>query len=118
MAKIYFGEEKRFAIKLTAPGFSMDDDDFEVEVAVPKGSVKGNKGNTLGDTGLIIFSETVTPEEGEPYTAWFGIINTSKLPGLGELKVIGTAKVPDADADDGIRKVIAVSTQLGTLSNP
>lgn len=117
MAKIYLGEEKKFSIELTAPGFSMDDNDFELEISVPKGSVKGNKGNTVGDTGLLIFSETVTPEEGDPYKVWFGIIDTSKLPGTGDMKVIGTAFVPDAAAGDIVRKEIAVAT-LGTLANP
>ncbi len=117
MAKIYVGEEKKFAIELKADGFSMDDNDFEVEVMGPKNSVKGNKKNTL-DEGLRIFNEQVTPAEGEPFNVWFGILDTSKLSGTGELKVIGTAFVPDANADDGIRKSMAVSTQLGNLANP
>lgn len=106
MAKIYLGEENKFAINLQADGFSMDDNDFELEVTNSKSSVKGNKGNTLGDTGLRIFKEDTT---------WYGIIDTSKFTGSGELKVIATAFIPDGNADDGVRKAIAVG-KLGDLS--
>ena len=41
MATYYKGDEIKFAINLEAQGFSMDDDDFEVEVASPRGHHHG-----------------------------------------------------------------------------
>lgn len=114
---IYQGDEPKFAINLTAPGFSMDTDDFDVEiVSTVGGSLKGEKRTPLvTGTDVRIFSETeevtVPPAEegGEPtvqtVTKWFVIVDTSKelRPG-GALNVIGTAYVPDANANDGVRK--------------
>lgn len=125
MAKIFIGEEKKFAIDLQAQGFSMDDDDFEIEVATVKGSVKGNKGNDTGTNDLRIFREPALSDSSsssssseEEQGTWYGIIDTSKLPyAPGEVRVIGTAFVKDSNANDGVRKEIAVAT-LGTLANP
>ena len=103
---IFKGDEAKFAINLTAPGFSMDTDDFDVEiVSTIGGSLKGSKGGT--GTDVIIFSDTDTTGE-TPVTKWYVIVNTEKelRPG-GSLKVIATAYVPDVHADDGIRKQIA-----------
>ena len=97
---IFKGDEAKFSINLTAPGFSMDTDDFDIEVvSTIGGSLKGSKGGT--GTDVIIFNED---------EAWYAIVNTEKelRPG-GSLKVIATAYVPDAHADDGIRKQIATA---------
>lgn len=116
---IFKGDEAKFSINLTAPGFSMDTDDFDIEVVSSiGGSLKGSKGGT--GTDVIIYSEqteTQVPSEdpqGEPTTetttTWYAIVNTANelRPG-GSLKVIATAYVPDAHADDGIRKQIATA---------
>lgn len=125
---IYKGDEIKFSIELTAQGFSMDDDDFDIEVVSSNGSsVKGSKNPPAGsDTDVIIFSEeeetTIPPAEegGEPTvettTVWYAIVKTEKLD-IGNLRVIATAYVPDAHADDGIRVQTAVKT-LETLKNP
>ena len=103
---IYKGDEVKFAINLQAPGFSMDTDDFDVEVKSSNGgSLKGSKGGS--STDVIIFSETDTSGE-EPVTRWFVILNTTnELKPGGTLKVIATAYVPDAHANDGVRKQTA-----------
>lgn len=97
---IFKGDEAKFSINLTAPGFSMDTDDFDIEVvSTIGGSLKGSKGGT--GTDVIIFKED---------DAWYAIVNTANelRPG-GSLKVIATAYVPDAHADDGVRKQIATT---------
>ena len=103
---IFKGDEAKFSINLTAPGFSMDTDDFDIEIVSNQGgSLKGSKGGS--GTDVIIFSETDSSGE-EPVTTWFVIVNTAnELKPGGSLKVIATAYVPDAHADDGIRKQIA-----------
>lgn len=97
---IFKGDEAKFSINLTAPGFSMDTDDFDIEVVSSiGGSLKGSKGGT--GTDVIIF------KEGD---AWYAIVNTeNELRPGGNLKVVATAYVPDAHADDGIRKQIATA---------
>lgn len=114
------GDEPKFAINLTAPGFSMDTDDFDVEIVSSRGgSLKGEKRTPMVmGTDVRIFYETsevtVPPEEegGEPTVreekTWYVIVDTSKdlLPG-GNLKVIATCYVPDTNANDGIRRQTA-----------
>lgn len=127
---IYKGDEAKFSINLTAPGFSMDTDDFDVEIASTNGgSLKGYKNPPAGsDNDVIIYSETVEKQipsddpEGEPtvetVTTWYVIVDTTKnLVSNGTLKVIATAYVPDAHANDGIRRQTAVAT-LDKLIEP
>ena len=58
MAEYYKGEEIKFAINIDAPGFDMDTDDFEIEVASPRNSVKGYKdASKTEDTAVVIFKE-------------------------------------------------------------
>ncbi len=124
MANYYKGDEIKFAINLEAPGFSMDDDDFDIEVKSGNTSVKGYKDATKSqDTAVVIFkdTETVQPEtpEGEepaePVTVskWYAIVNTATL-ALSNMRVIATAYIVDANANDGVRQNIAVQT-LGKL---
>ena len=116
---MYKGTEVKFSINLTAQGFSMDDDDFEIEVASPRVSLKGYKTPSQGaSTDVIIFKEDTdgsdSSSSGETGT-WYAIVDTSKL-NVGEIRVIATAHITDSNAADGVRDEIAVAT-LGTLSN-
>ena len=119
MAVYYKGSEIKFSIALTAQGFSMDDDDFAIEVRGQKGSIKGNKNNTTGDSNIVIFREPALDDDSsssEPSEGtWFAIISTDPL-STGDMDVIGTAYIPDSNAPDGIRTDLAKTT-LGTLKN-
>lgn len=127
MATFYKGDEIKFAINLEAPGFSMDDDDFDIEVKSGNTSLKGSKGaGSEASTDIVIFKETETvqpetPEGEEPQdpvtvNTWYAIVDTAKLP-VGNMRVIATAHVIDANANDGVRKSIAVE-KLGNLAEP
>ena len=111
MATIYQGDEKKFAIELSAPGFNIDTDDFDLEVKSPKASIKASKGAPT--EALAIFYETVTPTEGEPYKKWYGIVDTTTLTS-GTITVFATAHITDANASGGIRCESAEAV-LGTL---
>ena len=124
MANYYKGDEIKFAINLEAHGFSMDDDDFDIEVKSGNTSVKGYKDASKSqDTAVVIFKETETvqpetPEGEEPaepvtVSTWYAIVDTSTL-AYGNMRVIATAYIVDANANDGVRKNIAVQT-LGKL---
>ena len=124
MDNYYKGDEIKFAIEIKASGFSMDDDDFDIEVKSGNTSVKGCKDASKSqDTDVVIFKETKTvqpetPEGEEPadpvtVNTWYAIIDTSKL-AFGKMRVIATAYIVDANANDGVRKNIAVQT-LGNL---
>lgn len=116
MAIFYQGAEIKFAIELTAEGFSMDSDDFDIEVASPRNSVVGHKNATIDDdTDVVIFKETIT-SGGQATSAWYAIVDTKNL-SPGDLRVIGTAYVVDSNANDGIRKEIAVAP-FGKLLKP
>ena len=123
----YKGEEIKFAIKIEAPGFNMDEDDFDIEVKSGNTSVKGYKDSTKSqETAVRVFKETTTvqpdTEEGEepqePVTVntWYAIVNTATL-AVGQMRVISTAYIVDANADDGIRKSIDVKN-LDKLVEP
>jgi hypothetical protein len=124
MANYYKGDEIKFAINIEAPGFSMDDDDFDIEVKSGNTSVKGYKDASKSqDTAVVIFKETETvqpetPEGEEPQdpvtvSTWYAIVDTSTL-ALSNMRVIATAYIVDANANDGVRKNIAVQP-LGKL---
>lgn len=124
MANYYKGDEIKFAINIEAPGFSMDDDDFDIEVKSGNTSVKGSKDASKSqDSAVVIFKETETvqpetpegEEPAEPVTVntWYAIVDTSTL-ALSKMRVIATAYIVDANANDGVRKNIAVWT-LGKL---
>lgn len=121
-ANFFKGDEVKFALTLEAPGFSMDDDEFEIEVKAGSSSIFGRKTPQAGDpTDVIIYSETVTippaEEGGEPTegTVWYVIANTAKLKENNKVFVVATAKIVDAHADDGVRNSIA-RVELGYLN--
>ena len=124
MANYYKGDEIKFAINIEAPGFNMDEDDFDIEVKSGNTSVKGYKDASKDQgTAVVIFKETETvqpetPEGEEPQdpvtvSTWYAIVDTSSL-ALADMRVIATAYIVDANANDGVRKNIAVQ-KLGKL---
>lgn len=111
MANFYKGSEIKFKVELTAEGFSMDDNDFDIEVASPRGSVKGSKtGTATTNQGSVALALN---KEGDD---WFAVADTNDLT-KGELRVIATAHIPDTSASDGVRNEIDVQV-LGTLLTP
>ena len=115
MDTFFKGEEIKVAINLEAQGFSMDNDDFIIEVKSGKVIITGYKNPPEGSsTDVIIFkeTETVPPEEegGEETTVnkWYAIIDTKSLP-AGTLTMIATAKILDTHANDGVRDSIATA---------
>ena len=111
MATFYKGTEIKFVVELAAEGFSMDDDDFDIEVASPRDSIKGSKvGSGTSKQGSAALALN---KEGDD---WFAVADTNGL-SKGEIRVIATAHIPDVSASDGVRNEIAVQT-LGTLLIP
>lgn len=110
MANFYKGTEIKFAFEITAEGFNMDTDDFDIEVASPRNSVMGSKTGSStsgGSEDLSIKKESGT---------WYAIAKTEGL-SKGDLRAIATAHIPDTSAYDGVRNEVAVAS-LGTLLLP
>ena len=105
---MYQGDEKKFSIELTAPGFDIDTDDFDIDVKSPKVTLHASKGASTEQL-VIFFEEDETTHE----KTWYAIVDTTTL-SAGEISVIATAHVPDTNANDGIRRESAIAT-LGTL---
>ena len=99
MATIYKGTELKFKVELTATGFSMADDEFEVEVK-------------SGKTSVVLDKEDLILNSGN----YYGIVSTDNL-APGEVKFVCTAHIPDSDASDGVRNEVAVYN-LCTLAKP
>lgn len=93
---VYLGTELKFAITITAGGFNMEEDDFNV---VFKNTTNGNKVE-LAKEDLV--------NDGELY---YALVNTAAL-GIGYVNVVTTAYVPDADFDDGLRTEVNVIYEL------
>lgn len=115
------GEEKKFAINIAAAGFSMDTDDFEIEVTSGRDNVsvlKKDEPNERGiwaneDGTLVTFYETDAETSAKN---WYCILDTKDFTTTGQLTVTATAYVTDAKAYDGVRKCIDQAV-LGTLKN-
>lgn len=115
MAAIYKGTEKKFSLDIDAEGFDMDEDDFQVEVCTPRSSVVGVK-SLGGSADVRIFREDSDSSSSGESGTWWVIVDTQNLI-PGDLRVIVTAHVPDANANDGIRNEVDV-VQLGKLLKP
>lgn len=126
MADFIKGTQGKFAINIEAQGFSMDRDDFEIEVISPRGSVKGYNSLKLGQSsGIRVYKEEATAsstvedsdssEEKGTTSTWYAVFDTANL-SVGPLRVVATAYIPDENDIDGIRKEIAVA-RLGKLIN-
>ena len=83
---IYDGTDKKFFLTINTPGFSMDDDDFEVII------YSKSRNKTIKKEKLL------RTDEGK----WLVTYNTGEI-GVGEHWIKITAYVPDTDFDDGIR---------------
>ena len=128
MANYYKGDEIKFAIDINAPGFDIDTDDFEIEVATRRSKVTGYKNvEKQEDTAVVIFRESAQSDSNSDSSSsdssqeggsgqWFAIVDTSTLD-AGEMRVIMRAFITDANANDGKRVNIDVKP-LGTLLNP
>lgn len=128
MADFIKGTKVKFAINIEAQGFSMDTDDFDIEVISTRESVKGYKNPERGaSTDLVIYNDITTASstgedsasseaDGEDIVSkWYAILDTSKL-SVGQLRVVAAAHIPDINADGGIRTELATA-RLGKLVN-
>lgn len=129
MATFIIGSDIKFAIDLTAIGFSMDNDDFDITVKTSRDTITASKDSPSPDGKLVIFrepelssssdssssdsssSDSSTGDEG----TWFAILKTEGLM-KGDVYVIGTAHIPDVQASGAIRNEKAKG-KLGELVN-
>lgn len=98
----YVGTKLKYKVEITAEGFSMDENDFEVEVRRGKQSVVITKADMLmhdGDDGM----------------EYYITIDTEAL-GPGTYEVITRAYVPDDDFEDGVRPEIDKQTLIPVAS--
>lgn len=99
----YKGTELKFKVTLECPGFSMEEDDFELVI------VSGKTTMELKKEDLAVVGEEGNKE-------YYAYVETDEFP-TGNVKVIARVFVPDSEASEGIRQEIAVAT-LCTLVNP
>lgn len=94
--RVLIGTELKYKVEIEASGFSMDENDFTVEVR------RGTKSKLFEKPDMIIH-ET---ESGNEYYVAF---DTSEL-GTGKYDFITTAYVPDDDFEDGLRTEVDKQT--------
>jgi len=98
----YVGTDLKFLLEIKVPGFSMDDDDYEIRLESESGQL------------TITKSEIVEGEEGH-----YMLVDSNRL-GTGLVRMIVTAKVNDSDFPKGFRREVAVCDlcYIQTLSKP
>jgi hypothetical protein len=94
--KYYIGSDLKFKIDISAPGFSQERDNYDIDFY-------------CGDT-LLRFDQDDVIQSGD---CFYLPIATSSL-ASGKMKMVITAYVPDTDFDDNVRKEVAVYN-LGML---
>lgn len=87
---VWVGTELKFAIDITANGFSMEDDDFKVVLRRGQKEVEYSKSDLVKDE-----------VDGKYYLCF----DTTEF-GSGDIYIIIYAYVPDTDFSDGIRTEI------------
>lgn len=96
---VYIGEELKFLVTMTADGFNMEDDDYEIVISC------GNKKKTLYKSDVLVDGD------GNHYIT----INTAEFK-KGDLMATVYAYVPDPDFPDGFRTEVDRS-RLATILN-
>ncbi len=87
--KYFVGTDLKFAITINCEGFDMDSDEYELQLRC------SNKKVTLQKSDIVL------GDQGEHYL----LVDTTQFPS-GTLRLIVTAKVPDDDFDNGIRREV------------
>lgn len=87
--RYYIGTELKFAFTITADGFDMDTDDYEITLS-------------CGGKRLPVPKEDIVDGEDGHYL----LVDTSQFPS-GTLRMVVTAQVPDDDFGDGMRAEVA-----------
>lgn len=120
MSDFFKGTEIKFAVELVAEGFSMDDDEWELQVISGKTSISIPKSSCQREVTTIdppvTDSSSSSSEPPVEVVTWYAIADTSTL-SLGSVRVVATAHIPDTAAADGVRNEIDVKT-LCHLVNP
>lgn len=81
----FYGTEPKYLVEITSPGFSMQTDDFKIELK-------------RGANSKVFEKQDLVYREGNFYLCF----DTTDF-GPGTITAIMTAYVPDDDFDDGIR---------------
>lgn len=85
----YDGTDLKIYVTMTASGFDMDDDDWDVSIKC------GNK--------IVKTIPKADAQHGED--GWFVCVKATDLR-PGQIDIIGHAKIPDVDFDDDIRNEV------------
>lgn len=95
---IYFGATPKYQVRLTTGELSMDDYDFEVRF-------QRGPNFTVTQKDMMM-----TDGEGN----WFVAMDTTKL-GVGKVRAIIVADIPDTDYESGTRTEIVVIEDFETI---
>lgn len=99
MEQYYVGTDLKFKINLSAAGFSMDEDDFLIEIFCSSKRMEYKKEDLIDSTD-----------------GYYLVIDTTQFP-AGQMKMVVTAFVPDEDIPGGVRKEVGVC-DLCTIKKP
>ena len=84
----YIGNDLKFNIDISADGFDMDDDNYEILLR-------------CGSKKVVVSKEDIVEDDNNHYL----LVDTSTFPS-GLLQMIVTAFVPDSDFDSGTRREV------------
>ena len=112
----YKGTDIKFAVKLTADGFDMDTDNWELTVMCANGRDKFEISKEDCERVPALSDDPDSSDSEEEEGTWYAIVKTANL-AVGQLRVISKAYIVDAAAEGGVRQDIAVAN-LTKLENP
>ena len=115
----WVGTHLKYKVEITAEGFSMDENDFEIEVRRGKEKVIFDKAAMLihdpaedeVEVGSGSGSGSGSGEEAEPEMEYYILIDTEEL-GPGKYEVITRAFIPDDDVEGGVRTEVDKQTLI------
>lgn len=98
--KVFYGTECKYLLEITADGFDMHRDDFTVDLK------RGQKTKHYDKEDLVVetYTDIVDNISTDKYR-YYVCFDTKEF-GTGVITAIVTAKVPDADFEDGIRDIV------------
>ena len=93
----FIGTELKYLLEISASGFDMDRDDFEITLK------RGSKSLNLKKSDLVVEDYTVVEDNISITKHHYYVCFDSAYFGSGIIAAIITAYVPDEDFDDGFR---------------
>ena len=98
--KVFDGTMVKYLLEITASGFDMDRDDFQVTLK------RGSKSLTISKAGMVVESYTEVQDNISVEKHHYYVCFDTSYFGKGTISVVVTAWAPDDDFEGGFRRIV------------